>query len=404
VCIIRAFVECSLLSVNIDASTGLSANIVRCRVTTGYGSEALPIRLNVQRAPNEDDNVLYEVEVFVGYLWICFPQWLQTTFMPRFNYYSADLTHKQVQTWSRNGMIFRLLDLPREIRDIIYLYTMESTGAFRAFYSGGSSEDLVQCLPQEKKASWLTSPMMITDMASVLPPGTCKNLVPDELHFGRFSCGNYQLNRKGDNRLGVILSPLKWRASEPSGRILTLLIVSKQVRKEYICAQWKLAGKSMDASALHIPWYRVACLNLITKFQAHYLLETLNRVQLYIDHYTYVRNYFHVNNYDTDAEMVGFLAALPPIRTLEFRFAKIRQSPPSAFICYKISIDWYFTVLLGHIRHLIQGNHLDQITITRDIKHSTRAMWEEIFADEKKGVIHDMAAKMKLIWSFGIIE
>ncbi|KAJ4359663.1 uncharacterized protein N0V89_000219 [Didymosphaeria variabile] len=369
-------------------------------LTTGNGSEMLPIRMNSQSAYNDDDNVLAEIEVYVGYQWVCFSQWLQSTFMPRFNYYSTELTQQQTQAWSRNGKTFRLLDLPREIRDMIYLYAMGKTGSFKLFMMDTVSKDLTHCLPTSKKIGWLGGSTAATDRNTDVKDSLSVLIAPS--NSGRLLQERDQIC-EGDNRLALVFRNKEMCGNRSSYPHLVPLLVNKQVHEEVICAQWKLTTKRVDVFNWQHPWKTKGCLDLIKTYQAHYSLGALGRVQLYLDHYTYARIFPSKGlAYDKAADMiVDFLAALPPIQILEFHFAgwddEVHEERHSFLMCYKVSIDWYLRTLLGQIRHLIQRGRFNRIVVSGHVKHSTRAMWETIFADEKQGVVHDMAEEMQLI-------
>ena len=61
--------------------------------------------------------------------------------------------------------------------------------------------------------------------------------------------------------------------------------------------------------------------------------------------------------------------------------------------CQKVLLDWFFTIALETLRGI------RFVTMSGHVKYSTRAKWEAIFDDERNGIIHDVSAAKQLILS-----
>jgi hypothetical protein len=59
--------------------------------------------------------------------------------------------------------------------------------------------------------------------------------------------------------------------------------------------------------------------------------------------------------------------------------------------CQRDVVDWILTLALPYLRGI------SSITLSGHIKDSTRAKWERIFADERKGVAQDMSAERQFV-------
>jgi hypothetical protein len=59
--------------------------------------------------------------------------------------------------------------------------------------------------------------------------------------------------------------------------------------------------------------------------------------------------------------------------------------------CQKDVVDWILTLALPYLRGI------PSITLSGHIKNSTRAKWERIFANERKGAVPDMSAERQSV-------
>jgi hypothetical protein len=63
----------------------------------------------------------------------------------------------------------------------------------------------------------------------------------------------------------------------------------------------------------------------------------------------------------------------------------------SEVACQKDVVDWILTLALPYLRGI------PSITLSGHIKNSTRAKWERMFANERKGVVPDMSAERQSV-------
>lgn len=287
---------------------------------------------------------------------------------------------EQAIWWRNNGKAFCLMQLPPEVRDIIYTHALGPI-----------------ILPQARTR------VVFPDHAVGFP--TISNHI--SLGLG------HTHGKKG--RLGAKQDP---DIDRPN---LALLLVSRQVRDEALDAAWRCTTKRFRAT---IASASLLCFRkppdqdkLILQMKELGPPSVLNYVQLEFS----AACYFELIGIQPQQGRpmarlqpppgrlsIHMLKKIPTIRTLDFRFMSPKHpsavcpwnapspfdyySPQKPHSCQKVWVDWFFTLALDQLGHCSF-----KITMSGCVKDSTRAKWEPIFEAESKGLKHDMTLQARAI-------
>ncbi|KAF1957027.1 hypothetical protein CC80DRAFT_593040 [Byssothecium circinans] len=279
-------------------------------------------------------------------LWMDLRAWMRKTFEwhDPFEATLLGYQHEEMDFWWRgNGKYFRLLKLPLELREMIYLAAIGHI-----------------IIPKAEK--------IIT--------------------FGT----GYSYGEKG--RPGLTRDP---NIERPN---LNLLLVSRQIKQEVNGAVWMQAYKRFRATTrIELPHHA------FRRYKELAPPRALNRLQLemsaacYFDFICYSMEPGPVVSTPPDGLRVRALHGIPSLRYLDFRFMspkhpdavcpwsyenlRIRSTGIGSEIahsCQETWIDWFFTLAFDQLPKL-------RVSMSGCIKDSTRAKWEPRFKylDSKQG-------------------
>jgi len=264
--------------------------------------------------------------------------------------------------WDTNGKVFRLMDLPLELRQAIYLEVI----------------------------------------GHVVVPKLMPHRRWHDDNGVRSNLGNGHRYTNKNRIVGRKLDP----DTEPPNH--NLFLVSRQVRDEALEHVWKHTTKRFQSYG-HIqgglvcppefirvtPFYAMASLQLDCTADAYFNLIRIQPRFCFRDAGGFV--------------LFDDIRKIPTLKFLDLRFMSPnnpvavcpwKKLNPKKFLhsCQKAWIDLFLTFALEHLRQC-KG----KISLSGCVKDSTRKKWEEIFADEHAGVLHDMEERKKLIRAMGYI-
>ena len=326
--------------------------------------EVLVIRCKTRLDPT---NVLVDVDDVEistpGGCWASFLDWLdrKPEFAPTIPSYTIQ------EWWESNGLTFRFLDLPPELRENIYF---QITGPF--------------LWPHPSRAARTQAP-------------TSKFLRyfnPCDIEWTRSN--DIRWNRSSDGHQ-FLLDPSGGRPPQPSA----IVSVSKQLEAEF----WANAHRSTTKHFQNLDTLRyvlqanpAVCLRRISLGLTNKMYFQLLGIQ-----WAFRQGFVQTNNRPID-----LLSTMAAIKDLNFHFQIAQISYSAEFYpfvtmhggrlghelsCQKILVDWFLTLAHAYIRHI------PRIAITGHVKNSTRMKWEAIYADERNDTHHDMSAAVQPILS-----
>lgn len=302
----------------------------------------LPLRRAPKSSGDTDSLTVGDLEVEVPGRWVSLIPWLD-----RYAYAHQDTNHTGID-WQRSigGQTFRFLDLPAEVRTIIF---QQVIGRY--------------IWPYKYSGFHLDSPK---------PRGT------DNEHRTKF--GQYWHD------------PIGARLPQDSA----MPLVGWQVRNEFAEVFWGNTYKHFNScdhfrsGAKVLDWW---------KFN-YYRRISLGLTNA--DHFTTVG--FIVFRTRLELRRVSSIWAITDNEDLEYLNLHFQVTPPDEQLvdpwakfsptdmsCQKTLVDWILTAALTQMKRV------PKITISGHMKDSTRRKWEPILEDARKGIKHDMTAQMASI-------
>lgn len=286
-------------------------------------------------------------------------------------YDNVDSTYTQADWWAANGLKFNFIGLPAELRTNIYRQVIGPYvwPRFPIWSSG----------PQE----WQHE-LCLFDVDS-----------PDHylsaLYHPKFS-DQYHFDPNG--------------ARIPSPTALP--IVNRQIQNEYLKVLFENTYKHFKRTwdfVEMIPYMQTIHFNCLRRISLGLMnSEFFDLIGVYADRD--LRSLFQ-SGHTPAIEMLGHIETLEclnfhfqmspqveydvpdadfeiPWRTFADPWAHKWSTRPPHVSCQKIIVDWILTLAFDYIRQI------REVTLSGHVKLSTRAKWETIFADEQKGIRHDM--------------
>jgi hypothetical protein len=264
--------------------------------------------------------------------------WLASTL----NSHPVDRDPTQQDWWASNGLAYRLLDLPLELRECIYRHV-----------NGPNLWPHLQKIPRGNHSPGQT--------INYFDPSRINKKDP----LWNSTIGTSQLH----------LDPSDNRPPQPTALVRTC----KQVKHEF-CHYTEFGT--------------------IRHFQEYHTLYYMNRTGLSM-HLRRISLGFPTSIFFGFLGCAGEfaiqrLSEIPTLCDLKFHF----QIDPTGkgplwrgTGCQKTNVDYFLTLAFAYIRHI------PHITISGHVKNSIRAKWEIILQDERNGVQHDMSAQVQWIFS-----
>ena len=313
-----------------------------------------------------------DIDVGAPENWSPFIQWLDATLDGR----SADALHTQQKWWASNGMTFRFLALPFEMRACIYGHV---TGSY-------------------------TWPHMIWDHRRA-DGGIAADSLPSMMLFHRGQQHNVATDLFWSYNRYMQVSYRDPDRNRPP--LPTYLPRScRQIAKEFWSFSMYHTKKHFAVPAIF------AELTVLVRPQH------LRRISLGFMNDGYFRflglaSGNHQGFVDLlNGGAVRLLSSIPTLHHLHFQFETVqprkngrawKSLDPWAYIdsnagtdlvsCQKVFVDWFFTMALDHLRGI------PRITFSGHVKNSTRKTWEQIFDSECKGYVFDTSSKIQHIQS-----
>ena len=314
--------------------------------------------------------LLSDVEIGLSYQWVSFGNWLTAklaTLPPR------AVDNSQQCWWQANGRAFRLLDLPFELRSMIYRQLL-------GLYIWPHKKLGYQEHP-------LRSPLRIFGQATYTAyTNRC-------MAFARTS--QYSLDPIGNER--------PWASINTN-----IQYICKQVRAEF-------RKFTVTSTVPHFrdPWTLIEVLpSLQGKWLRHISLGFPNSI------------YFRFLGYDDQRQvewpgqaLIRVFGKIPTLARLHLHFQvslprwiervgiedqffshdpwvrSLPSHPTDLISCQKTLLDWFFTLALEDLRQI------PSVTMSGHVKLSTRTKWETILHDERNGTLHDLSAERLTIMS-----
>jgi hypothetical protein len=367
---------------------------------TGYGSEVLPLRL----CSSTDTDCDGGVEGWVGRRWAPFRPWLREIFSSRCRFEACSLL---VQGWEDNGQVFRLMDLPLELREQIYLQALGCTVESRIdVYTLGC----LKSSPEKRDGN--------SDVTQDIPLATRVIHLSDRKHWSH-----------------PVLHKIKWVAESTQDKTwlpapnYNLFATSKQVHSEVLRVFSNLTFKRFRGHSMYADW-KTSCASTTwisgvhknpfneptgpygpTDFRNPWTIqlsfESLSQIQLcytnseflHFSHSSVVEDY-------TEGEptiTVKELSYLPSLRHLDFHFLPPTEDNTADGInlrfhwCQNELVDFFFIDALEYLRKF-RGV---AFTMSGCVKRSTRKKWQNVLQEMKRGIVHDFTEERKEILSKG---
>jgi len=291
-----------------------------------------------------------DLEVGIPGHWMSFENWLSEKLSSLERSLSEQQKHR-----STDSDTFRLLDLPYEIRALIYEHITGSYIWPRLADGGQGLEIFGQSIWQQSK-------------------------------------GYQYMCNPGGHR---------------PPNLSNIQYVSKQVRTEFR----KIAVTSTTPHFLHYS----TLVDVVPFLHGNWL----RRISLGFPNYFYFHflgfNVPHPRIQDLSQTPIQILRQIPTLTHLDLHFQVSRparkqhgniihytshdpwnlsaHNTKNEICCQKVLLDWFFTIALETLRGI------RFVSMSGHVKHITRAKWEAIFDDERKGIVHDISAAKQVILS-----
>lgn len=327
----------------------------------------VPLRLAPEQRGERID--IHDIQVQWNNEWSRIVEWLKDQYENQDEDYAwrkfPDIEHEQHQKWWKyNGKHFHLLELPAELRNLIYLYSLGPILIPRLKHIYNIVGDL-------HNENFLTLGIGSSTPAAGL--------------FRRWKPITRGFNALDDPPVGL-----------PN---INLLFVSKQVSREALDAVWlnstiRFESESQFTEARSRKKYLPLC-----KFVAFAPACALNNIQFNFAADAYFRlvgiKPSQSKPWKASTSDLYTLQTLKElkIRTLDLRFMSPKHKDArdpwvnalhpdgigNRHSCQKIWIDWFLTFLLPHLQ---ECKGIKRVTLSGCIKNSTRLKWEQILRDK----------------------
>ncbi|KAI4715161.1 hypothetical protein J4E89_000848 [Alternaria sp. Ai002NY15] len=319
--------------------------------------------------------------------------------------YGGDVTHRSLldEWFDRYHTSFRFMDLPRELRFLVFeasigpvlwpdLRVAEVSETPRN--AGRYAPDAAFASQHNQNNTPLdTSPEEAQSYINTWPRGLSINAprLRDKV-----SCQHPQSNRP----YGSTRTSTQW--------IKTLLLVSKTLSLEARKTIWETTTKKFG---------NMATLTRTIPHLSTHAFNTLRRVSLnYSD-----RAYLRLLGYKTTAELAfaqlpaekaNSLSVLTSINSIDyldlhfqaplpFQFFDDRMHSITQFkldpvvnLCQKLWAEWFLTLLYERFAQgYAENGNVPMVSVSGDVKNSTRWEWEPVWRDFKHGIRRDFSSK-----------
>lgn len=332
--------------------------------------------------------------------WMCMParSWL-------IKRYGGDVTRRDLldEWFDRYHTSFRFMDLPRELRFMVFEASIgpvlwpdrrvseESEAGPNA---GCRAHDAAPASHHDQKETPLdTSVEKAQSNVNTWPRGM--SIDAPRLR-DKVSCHHPLSSRP----YGSTREATRW--------IKTLLLVSKAFSSEAQKTIWESTTKKFG---------NIATLTRMIPHLDTLPFNTLRRVSLTFSDRAYLRLLGYKTTADLafsplPAEKANSLRVLTSINSIDyldlhfqaplpFRFFSGRMHPvtqfkldPVVILCQKVWIEWFLTLLYEKFAQGYQeGSNVPMVSVSGDVKNSTRWEWEPVWGQFKHGVRRDFAEK-----------
>ena len=304
-----------------------------------------PYGIRLRRSPQSTGTLTVEdLEVNPQSGWLPLVSWLDG-----YVRIHQDTSYTQADWWwIARGQTFRFLDLPAELRVMVY-------------------ENIIGRYIWPRRSRRRSNKLCVFHVDS--PNRRKTNAIP------RSTFGQYWFDPVGDRLPRAFAMPL----------------VSRQVRDEFVKVLWENTYKHYNC--LHDCFYRGLTSDVLNLNFRRISLGFTNP-----EHFAMVGVRVGIHG-GLSLDGVSPIKEITANTALEHLNLHFQVSPYGTYLadpwagrsCQKTLVDWILTAALT------QMDRVPNITLSGHVKHSTRRKWEAIFEDEQKGIKHDMTAPMARI-------
>lgn len=309
--------------------------------------------VSLRRCPQITDTLtVNDLEVHSRGKWLPLIPWLEG-----YAHNHQDTSYTRTDWWwITRGQTFRFLDLPAELRVMVY-------------------ENIVG------RYIWPRSPRRSSNQLYTFHVNSPSRIKTNAIYLPK--SGQYWFDPIGDGPPRAFAMPL----------------VSRQVRGEFTKVLWENTYKHFNC---------LTDFGLVGLGAYKLTLKFCRRISLGLTN----AGYFRLVGLRNERRQAGLtlssdaaIKTITGIETLEHlsfhlqvSYAHTDPSWSTGVSCQKLIVDWFLTAALTSM------DRVPNITLSGHVKHSTRRKWEAIFEDEQKGIKHDMTVPMANILSTPVAQ